>query len=132
MLQRCETQGIAFAPLVVESFGAWSKEAIQTIKRISTHVAAHTGVTYPVAVAISFQRLSFALQRHTAHSFIARQRDFGVLMDPAIELEPAGSGHGGSQVQIQASALNPEGPADMLTQAQARAQVQSRQYIVDA
>ena len=62
----CRAQGIAFKPLVVETFGAWDADALKHLKLLARHTARRRGKNDSQAIKYFFQRLSVALQRGNA------------------------------------------------------------------
>ena len=56
--EHCRAQGIAFKPLVVESFGGWDAEAAKSLKLLARHTARRWGKTDALEIEYFFQRLS--------------------------------------------------------------------------
>ena len=57
----CRAAGVTFIPLVVESLGGWSEEAIYTIKSIGRLQGQRLGIPPPETTRHLFQRLSISL-----------------------------------------------------------------------
>ena len=64
--QPCNTQGIVFLPLAVESLGAWHKAAITEVKQLGSSLARHTGEEEATTIKHLFQQLSLALVKGNA------------------------------------------------------------------
>ena len=62
----CRQQGIAFIPMVAESFGGWHSAAEQEVKKLGTALARHTGQEEGEAVTHLWGRLGVLLQRGNA------------------------------------------------------------------
>ena len=59
----CRRQGIAFSPLVVESFGGWHTGAQAQVKKVVVALARHTGQDEGEACHHAWSRLGILLQR---------------------------------------------------------------------
>ena len=68
----CRAQGIAFYPLVVETFGGWDSEAAKFLKDMARQCARRWGKNNPDEIKYFFQRLSVALQRGNASLIVER------------------------------------------------------------
>ena len=68
----CRAQGIAFKPLVVESFGGWDADAVKLLKKLGRHSARRWGKNDALEIKYFFQRLSVALQRGNAALLVDR------------------------------------------------------------
>ena len=68
----CRAQGIAFKPLVVESFGGWDVDAVKLLKKLGRHSARRWGKNDALEIKYFFQRLSIALQRGNAALLVDR------------------------------------------------------------
>ena len=68
----CQSQGIFFQPLVVESFGGWDFDALKFLKEIGRQDARRWGKDSAMEIKYFFQRLSVALQRGNAALLIER------------------------------------------------------------
>ena len=62
----CRQQGIAFIPMVAESFGGWHSAAEQEVRKLETALARHTGQEEGEAVSHLWGRLGILLQRGNA------------------------------------------------------------------
>ena len=62
----CTRQGIAFLPIVAETFGGWHPDAKREVKKLGAALARHTGQEEGVAVSHLWSRLSILLQRGNA------------------------------------------------------------------
>ena len=62
----CRRQGIAFIPMVAESFGGWHSAAEQEVRKLGTALARHTGQEEGEAVSHLWGRLGILLQRGNA------------------------------------------------------------------
>ena len=69
----CRAAGVTFIPLVVESLGGWSEEAIYTIKSIGRLQGQRLGIPPPETTRHLFQRLSISLWRGNASLWVRRQ-----------------------------------------------------------
>ena len=70
--ENCRAQGIAFKPLVVETFGGWDADAVKILKKLGRHSARRRGKNDALEIKYFFQRLSVALQRGNAALLIDR------------------------------------------------------------
>ena len=68
----CRAQGIAFIPLVVETFGGWDGDAVKYLKDMAKQCARRWGKNYAEEVKQFFQRLSVTLQRGNASLIVER------------------------------------------------------------
>ena len=71
----CRAQGIAFEPLVVETFGGWDSDAVKFLKDMARQSARRWGKNNSEEIKFFFQRLSVALQRGNASLLIERDTD---------------------------------------------------------
>ena len=71
----CRAQGIAFLPLVVETFGGWDLEAVRALKDMARQSARRWGKNNSEEIKYFFQRLSISLQRGNAALLIERDSD---------------------------------------------------------
>ena len=71
----CSASGIYFQPLVVETFGAWDKDALPFLKTLAHQDARRWGKSNSVECKQFFQRLSLALQRGNAALLLGRDID---------------------------------------------------------
>ena len=62
----CTRQGIAFLPIVAETFGGWHPDAKREVKKLGAALARHTGQEEGEAVSHLWSRLSILLQRGNA------------------------------------------------------------------
>ena len=62
----CRRQGIAFIPMVAESFGGWHTSAEQEVKKLASALARHTGQEEGEAISHLWGRLGVLLQRGNA------------------------------------------------------------------
>ena len=74
--ENCRAQGIAFKPLVVETFGGWDADAIKFLKKLGRHSARRRGKNDAIEIKHFFQRLSIALQRGNASLLLDRDSAF--------------------------------------------------------
>ena len=70
--QRCEDQGLLFAPIAVETFGGWGKEAVDAIKGVSRALARNQARSDSEVIGHSFQKLSVVLMRGNASILATR------------------------------------------------------------
>lgn len=68
----CQTNGVAFVPLVVETLGGWDVDAIFHLRAIAKQSAARAPLQAESATRHLFQRLSVLLQRANAGLIAAR------------------------------------------------------------
>ena len=83
----CKAVGIDFVPLVVESLGGWSKEAIHTIGRIGRLLGQRSGNPPAETTCHLFQRLSVALWRGNATLWLCRLPSFSAWVDGNINFD---------------------------------------------
>ncbi len=69
----CRAAGILFVPLVVETLGGWSDEAIRTIRRIGRQQGQRLGIPPEEITRHLFQWLAISLWRGNATLWIRRQ-----------------------------------------------------------
>jgi hypothetical protein len=69
----CRSVGVHFVPIVAESLGGWSEEAISTIKSISRLQGQRLGIPPPDSTRHLFQRLAISLWKGNATLWIHRQ-----------------------------------------------------------
>ena len=62
----CRAQGIAFLPMVAESFGGWHNVAEREVKKLGAALARHTGQEEGEAISHLWGRLGILLQRGNA------------------------------------------------------------------
>ena len=65
-VEECRRQGIAFLPIVAETFGGWHPDAKKEVKKLGATLARHTGQEEGEAVSHLWSRLSILLQRGNA------------------------------------------------------------------
>ena len=68
----CRSQGIAFMPLVVETFGGWDGEAVKLLKDMARQCARRWRRNGADEMKYFFQRMSVALQRGNASLILER------------------------------------------------------------
>ena len=78
----CNTVGVEFVPLPVETLGGWHPDAATQIGRIARSMARQSGAPEDVAIKHFFQKLGVLLQRGNAALFLSRRPDF-----PARDLD---------------------------------------------
>ena len=76
--------GVSFIPLVVESLGGWSYEAIQTIKSISHLQGQRLGLPPPDTTQHLFQHLAIALWKGNASLWVRRQPVRSAMIDGLV------------------------------------------------
>ena len=64
--EECRRQGIAFLPLVAETFGGWHSGAEREVKKLGAALARHTGQEEAEATSHLWGRLGILLQRGNA------------------------------------------------------------------
>ena len=64
--EACRRQGLAFLPLVAETFGGWHPSAQTEVKKLGSALARHTGQDEAEAVSHLWGRLGILLQRGNA------------------------------------------------------------------
>ena len=80
----CRAAGVSFIPLVVESLGGWSYEAIQTIKSIGRLQGQRLGLPPPDTTRHLFQRLAIALWKGNASLCVRRQLVRSAMIDGLV------------------------------------------------
>ena len=64
--EACRRQGIAFLPLVVESFGGWHEVAEREVRKLGAALARHTDQEESEAIAHLWGRLAVLIRRDNA------------------------------------------------------------------
>ena len=64
--EACRRQGIAFLPMVVESFGGWHEVAEREVRKLGAALARHTGQEESEAIGHLWGRLGVLVQRGNA------------------------------------------------------------------
>ena len=64
--EECRRQGIAFLPIVAETFGGWHPDAKREVKKLGAALARHTGQDEGEATSHLWSRMSILLQRGNA------------------------------------------------------------------
>jgi hypothetical protein len=65
-------ENVTFIPMVVDTFGNWSTEARDVLKRLAVSVATHRGLKEGPETAAFFARLAMVLLRHNAWALLDR------------------------------------------------------------
>ena len=73
--QNCRAQGIAFQPIVVETFGGWDKDATKLLKDLAFVAGRRWGKDPAAEIKHFFQRLSVTLQRGNSALLIDRDTE---------------------------------------------------------
>ena len=79
--ESCRAVGVLFVPLVVESLGGWSDEAIHTIASIGRLQGQCLGIPPSESIRHLFQRLAISLWKGNATLWIHRQFVLPTLTD---------------------------------------------------
>ena len=82
----CRAACVTFIPLVVESLGGWSEEAIYIIKSIGRLQGQRLGIPPPETTRHLFQRLSISLWRGNASLWVRRQPALSATVDGIVWL----------------------------------------------
>ena len=64
--EQCRRQGIAFLPMVAETFGGWHSGAEREVKKLGAALARHTGQEEGEAISHLWSRMGILLQRGNA------------------------------------------------------------------
>ena len=64
--EACQRQGVAFLPIVVESFGGWHEAAVREVARLGAAMARQSGQEEDEAVRHLWGKLGMLLQRGNA------------------------------------------------------------------
>ena len=64
--EECRRQGIAFLPLVAETFGGWHVGAEREVKKLGAALARHIGQEEGEAISHLWSRMGILLQRGNA------------------------------------------------------------------
>ena len=81
----CRRQGIAFIPLVAESFGGWHTAAEREVRKLGAALARHTGQEEGEAIGHLWGRLGILLQRGNAALLANRVPELpGPLIDGVL------------------------------------------------
>lgn len=78
--ERCRRAGVVFQPMIFESLGGVSGEAVGVIKSLNKAVAENTDASQSEVATLFWQRLSIDLQR-SAHRAFARRLPTGYQED---------------------------------------------------
>ena len=84
--EACRSVGIAFVPLVAETLGGWSQEAINTIKDIGRIQGHRLGIPPSESTRHLFQRLSISLWKGNSSLWIRRQPTVSPAVDDLFSL----------------------------------------------
>ena len=68
----CHSAGISLVPLVAESLGGWSREAVETIKSIGYRQGQRLGLPTSETTSHLFQKLAILLWRGNACMWASR------------------------------------------------------------
>ena len=68
----CQTNGIQFVPLVVETLGGWDSDAVHHLQAIAKQTSSRSSLGASSVIGHFFQRLSVLLQRANAGLIAAR------------------------------------------------------------
>ena len=63
----CRSQGMAFIPIVVESFGGWHQTAVSQVKKLAACLARQKGQEEQEAARHAFSRLATLIQKGNAN-----------------------------------------------------------------
>ena len=80
----CQSVGVVFIPLVVESLGGWSEEAVHNISMIGRLLGLRTGAPLSVSTRHLFQRLAISLWRGNATMWSQRLPTLPAWVDGII------------------------------------------------
>ena len=80
--EACHRQGVAFMPLVVESYGGWHEMGVREVERLGAALARQSGQEEDEAVRHLWGKLGILLQRGNAAILANRVPSFPV---PAID-----------------------------------------------
>lgn len=84
--EACKAIGVLFVPLVYESLGGWSNEAIRTVRAIGRHQGQHLGIPLSESIQhlVIFQSLAISLWKGYATLWIHHQLTYPVAVDGLI------------------------------------------------
>ena len=68
----CQTNGVHFVPLVVETLGGWDSDAVHHLQAIAKQTSSRSSLGASSVISHFFQRLSVLLQRANAGLIAAR------------------------------------------------------------
>ena len=68
----CQSNGVTFVPLVVETLGGWDSDAIDHLRAIAKRASSRSPFPTETTIRQLFQRLSVLLQRANAGLIAAR------------------------------------------------------------
>ena len=77
----CQTKGIHFVPLIAETTGGWSDQAITNITQIGHFLGQRLGSSESEAIRLLFQQLAITLWRGNASLWIHRQTALSAQTD---------------------------------------------------
>lgn len=98
-----EACGVAFAPMVVETFGAWDPAARDVLSSFARRFAGHQQAQIGAARRVLFTRLSVALMRQNARMILARHPGRQALDDPVPDLEDGVGDQGAEDLELEAA-----------------------------
>ena len=77
----CQSIGILFVPLIVQTIGGWSDQAVTTISHMGRFLGQRLGSSQSEAIQHLFQQLAVALWRGNTSLGIHRQTAISSLLD---------------------------------------------------
>ena len=80
----CQSVGVSFLPLAVESLGGWSHDALRTIKLIGHHLGTRIGLPPTDVSRHLLQRLSVTLWRFNAQMWLNRTLSVLPIVDGLV------------------------------------------------
>ena len=76
--ERCRRAGVVFQPMIFESLGGVSAEAVRVIKSLNKAVAENTDTSESEVATLFWQRLAIDIQRSAHRAFSRRVQQGGV------------------------------------------------------
>ena len=74
--ERCEAEGLAFVPIIVDTFGGWHKDSLDALNKLGRQVGRQTGKEEEETVRQLRQRVAILLVRDNVTMFDSRSPTF--------------------------------------------------------
>ena len=82
--EECRAVGISFVPMVVETLGGWSEDAVHTIRTIGRLQGQRLGIPPAESNRHLFQRLAISLWKGNASLWLRRLPSSSAVVDGII------------------------------------------------
>ena len=74
--ERCEAEGLAFVPMIVDTYGGWHKDSLEALIKLGRQVARQTGKEEEETVRQLRQRVAILLVRYNVAMFDSRSPSY--------------------------------------------------------